>query len=141
MNFKKGYFLLSVLIQMFVLTSLVTGSPILTMPVTQGATLPWGNVMTALLFVLFPINFLIVRKRRQLHAVPQRFYYTAILLSLVMGLMWIPVSFWLSGNWHSTFKNADFNQQIWESYTYITPILPFIGYFGMRVLSVFFKAK
>lgn len=126
---------------MFIITSLVTGSPILTMPVVQEGALPWGNVMTAILFVLFPLNFLILRKQRKLHPVPQRFYYSAVVLSLVMGLMWIPVSYWLSGNWHSTFQNEDTNQQLWENYTYVTPILPFVGYFGMRMLTVFFKAK
>ncbi len=139
MKTKQLYFLFSILIQMFIITSLVTGSPLLTMPVVEGGSLPWGNIMTAVLFTLFPLNFLIVRKRRPLHPVPQRFYYSTVLLSLVMGLLWLPISFLLSGNWHSTFQNADTNQQIWETYTYMTPILPFLGYFGMRVLSVFFK--
>lgn len=141
MKFKSIYFLFSVLIQMFVLTSLVTGSPILTMPVIEGGSLPWGNVMTGALFVLFPLNFLIVRKGRRLHPVAERFYNTTILLSLLMGLLWLPVSYFLSGNWHSTFQNADINQQIWESYTYATPVLPFVGYFGMRFLNVFLKNK
>jgi len=140
MKLKQIYFLGSILIQMFVITSLVTGSPLLTMSVTEGGSLPWGNVMTWLLFILFPLNFLLIRKQRKLHRIPQRFYNSAVLLSLFMGLMWLPVSYILSGNWHTTFENADTNQQIWESYTYMTPILPFLGYFGMRVLAAFFKA-
>ena len=141
MKFKSIYFLFSVLIQMFVLTSLITGSPLLVMPVVEGGTLPWGNVMTAALFVLFPLNFLIVRKERRLHPIAERFYNTTILLSLLMGLLWLPVSYFLSGNWYSTFENAGTNQKIWESYTYATPVLPFVGYFGMRFLNVFFKIK
>lgn len=141
MQAKQIYFLVSVLIQMFVITSLITGSPVLTISVVEGGSLPWGNVMTSVLFVLFPLNFLIIRKRRKIHPVPQRFYYSAVILSLLMGLMWIFVSYWFSGNWNSTFNGNDRNQKIWETYTYATPILPFIGYFGMRFLSIFFKNK
>ena len=93
MKAKKLFFLFSVLVQMFILTSLVTASPLLTMTITEGGTLPWGNVMTALLFVLFPLNFLLVRRQKKAHPIPQRFYLTAVLLALVMGLFWLPVSY------------------------------------------------
>ena len=90
MKAKRIYFLLSILIQMFVITSLLTGSPLLTLPVVKGSNLPWGNLMTWALFILFPLNFLMVRKSRQLHAVPQRFYNSSVILSLFMGLLWLP---------------------------------------------------
>lgn len=141
MKLKQIYFLASVLVQMFVITSLLTASPILTMPIVEGGSLPWGNVMTAVLFTLFPLNFLMVRKRRNVHPIPQQFYNACVLLSLVMGALWLFISYWLSGNWRSSFSGEDINQKVWEVYTYMTPILPFVGYFGMRFLSVFFKAK
>jgi len=140
MKAVRIYFLFSVLIQMFVITSLITSSPILTEPVIEGGSLPWGNVMTELLFILFPLNFLLVRKKKNIHRVPQQFYNITIIVSLIMGVLWLPVSYGLSGNWHSTFSGADAKQQIWEVYTYITPILTFMGYFGMKFLSVFFKS-
>lgn len=58
-----------------------------------------------------------------------------------MGLLWLPISYFLSGNWNITFQQADTKQQIWETYTYMTPVLPFLGYFGMRVLAVFLSAQ
>lgn len=139
MKSNKLIFLFSVLIQMFILTSLVTASPLLTMSVVEGGELPWGNVMTELLFVLFPLNFLLVRRQRKVHPIPQKFYNTTVVLAMVMGLLWLPVSYWLSGNWHSTFSGEDTEQQIWESYTYATPILPFVGYIGRGILGMFFK--
>lgn len=141
MKFKQAYFLGSVLVQMFVITSLVTSSPLLNTPVIEEGTLPWGNVMTWALFILFPLNFLLIRKNRPIPVVPKRFYTTAVLTSAVMGLLWLPVSYGLSGNWGASFEGGGANQKIWETYTYLTPTLPFIGYFGMRVLSVFFKIK
>lgn len=139
MKSNKLIFLFSVLIQMFILTSLVTASPLLTMSVVEGGELPWGNVMTELLFVLFPLNFLLVRRQRKVHPIPQKFYNTTVVLAMVMGLLWLPVSYWLSGNWHSTFLGEDTEQQISESYTYATPILPFVGYIGRGILGMFFK--
>lgn len=139
MKLKQAYFLLSILIQMFVITSLMTGSPLLTTPIIKGSTLPWGNIMTWTLFVLFPVNFLVIRKRRRLHLIPRRFFNTTVILSLLMGVLWLFVSYILSGNWQFSFSAKDTNQSIWQAYTYLTPTLPFIGYLGMRALSVFFK--
>ena len=139
MKAKKLIFLFSVLIQMFILTSLVTASPLLSMMVIEGGTLAWGNLMTEVLFVLFPLNFLLVRRQKSVHPIPQKFYYSTVLLSLVMGLFWLPVCYWTSGNWSASFSGQDAKQQIWESYTYATPILPFVGYIGRGILGMFLK--
>lgn len=141
MKFRKVYFLGSVLIQMFVITSLVTASPLLTLPVVDGGSLPWGNLMTAILFVLFPLNFLIVRSSRKVHPIPLKVFRVCILISLIMGLAWLPVSYLLSGNWSSSFSGQDGRSKLWWLYTYMTPILPFAGYFLMRTLSIFYTAR
>ena len=139
MKAKKLIFLTSVLIQMFILTSLVTASPVLSMKVAEGGTLAWGNLMTEVLFVLFPLNFLLVRRERKIHPIPHKFYNSAVWLALIMGLFWLPVCYWTSGNWSASFSGQDKEQQIWESYTYATPVLPFVGYIGRGILSRFFK--
>lgn len=135
----KIFFLVSVLIQMFVITSLATGSPILTKPVVEGGGLPWGNLMTAVLFILFPLNFLLIRKKRILHPVPQMVFNFSVLLSLILGILWIPFSYLMTGNWSASFSGDDAASKAWWLYTYLTPLLPFAGYFLMRILSIFFK--
>ena len=135
----KYFFLASVLIQMFVITSLATGSPLLTMSVVEGGSLPWGNLMTALMFILFPLNFLIIRSTRKVHPIPLKVFRICVLISLVLGVLWIPMTYALSGNWSATFHGEDTKSKIWWAYTYATPILPFAGYFLMRILSIFFK--
>ena len=135
----KYFFLASVLIQMFVITSLATGSPLLTMPVVEGGSLPWGNLMTAVMFVLFPLNFLIIRSTRKVHPIPLKVFRICVLASLVLGALWIPVTYLLSGNWSASFRRQDNASEIWWAYTYATPILPFAGYFLMRILTIFFK--
>ncbi len=137
----KIFFLTSILIQMFVITSLATGSPILTMPVIQDGGLPWGNLMTAVLFILFPLNFLLIRSSRKIHQIPRLVFRVCVLLSLAMGLLWIPFSFLLTGNWSASFSGQDSSSQIWWAYTYATPLLPFAGYFLMRFLLIFFKPQ
>lgn len=137
----KYFFLASVLIQMFVITSLATGSPILTMPVVEGGDLPWGNVMTATMFILFPLNFLIIRSTRKVHPVPLKIFRICVIASLVLGVLWIPVTYLLSGNWSASFNEENAASEFWWAYTYATPILPFAGYFLMRFTSVFFRSK
>jgi len=135
----KFFFLASVLIQMFVITSLATASPLLTMPIIEGGSLPWGNLMTAAMFVLFPLNFLIIRSTRKIHPVPLKVFRLCVLTSLVLGILWIPVTYLLSGNWSGTFNGEESASKIWWAYTYATPILPFAGYFLMRILTIFFS--
>lgn len=137
----KYFFLISVLIQMFVITSLATASPILTMPVVKGGGLPWGNLMTAAMFVLFPLNFLIIRSTRKVHPIPLKTFRICVLASLILGLLWIPVTYLLSGNWSASFNGEDSASKFWWAYTYVTPILPFAGYFLMRLTSLFFRLK
>lgn len=137
----KYFFLASVLIQMFVITSLATGSPILTMPVINEGGLPWGNVMTAVMFILFPLNFLIIRSTRKVHPIPLKIFRICVIASLVLGILWIPVTYLLSGNWSASFSEENAASEFWWAYTYATPILPFAGYFLMRFTSVFFRLK
>lgn len=139
MRLKKVYFLLSILIQMFVITSLVTGSPILSTLVVSEGSLAWGNLMTAVLFLLFPLNFMVIRSSRKVHQVPLNVFRFCVLVSLLLGLFWLPVTYWLSGNWSASFTGQDGASKFWWLYTYTTPILPFAGYFLMRFLSVFYK--
>lgn len=135
----KYFFLASVLIQMFVVTSLATGSPLLTMPVVKGGSLPWGNLMTAVMFVLFPLNFLIIRSTRKVHPIPLKVFRICVLTSLVLGILWIPLTYLLGGDWSANFSGQNSASEIWWAYTYATPILPFAGYFLMRILTIFFK--
>ncbi|WP_420388436.1 hypothetical protein [Roseivirga sp.] len=137
----KYFFLASILIQMFVITSLATASPLLSMPIAGEGSMPWGNLMTAILFVLFPLNFLLIRTTRKIHQVPQMAFRICVLASLVLGVLWIPVSFLLTGNWSASFSGQDASSRFWWVYTTVTPLLPFAGYFLMRILTLFFKTK
>ena len=140
-NSIKIFFLASVLIQMFVITSLATASPLLTMPVVEGGSLPWGNLMTAVLFILFPLNFLLMRSTRKIHPIPIKAFRFCILASIVLGILWIPITYILSGKWSASFSGQDLNSKIWWTYTYLAPLLPFVGYFLMRILMIFFRAQ
>ena len=135
----KYFFLASVLIQMFVITSLATASPLLTMPIIEGGSLLWGNLMTTVMFVLFPLNFLIIRSTRKVHPIPLKVFRICVVASLVLGILWIPVTYLLSGNPSGNFSGEDGASKFWWAYTYATPILPFAGYFLMRILTIFFK--
>ena len=137
----KYFFLASILIQMFVITSLAIGSPILTQPVWSGGSFPWGNLMTAVLFVLFPVNFLLMRSTRKIHPIPMKVFRICILASIVLGILWVPITYLLSGNWSASFSGEDLNSKIWWAYTYTAPLLPFIGYFLMRTLMIFFRTQ
>ncbi|HEY9118010.1 MAG TPA: hypothetical protein VIN11_09315 [Roseivirga sp.] len=137
----KYFFLASILIQMFVVTSLATASPLLTIPVIKGGSFPWGNLLTAVLFVLFPINFLLMRSTRKIHPIPMKVFRACILTSVVFGILWLPITYLLSGNWSASFSGQDFNSKIWWMYTYTAPLLPFIGYFLMRILMIFFRQQ
>lgn len=132
-------FLVSIGIQVVALVALATASSLLTKEAIPAMGLPWGNVLTWLLFTLFPVNFLIIRRQSHVHSIPRKVYYALVYAGIVFGFMWLFVSYFLAGNWSATFHGEDRLSAIWQYYTYTTPLLPFIGYFLMRLLMVFFK--
>lgn len=139
MQKKKSVFILSSLaVQVFIFVLLATGSGLLVKPVF-GSGLPWGNLLTAVLFVLFPINFLVIKREGHVPRIPRQVFRFCVYFSLVAGLFWLPVSFMLSGNWSASFAGGEREQVVWMYYTYGTAILPFAGYFLMRLLSYYFK--
>ena len=135
---KKYLFVLSLAIQLLTLILLATGSSLLVKPMFGGA-LPWGNLLTALLLTLFPVNFLMVQRSSVVPFVPLLIYRVCVYLGLLLGAGWLFVSYVLAGNWNTTFQGGDVNQRIWTYYTYAAAILPFAGYFLMKLLSNFLK--
>lgn len=138
-KFQIIFFIVSLLIQGLSLILLATASELLTQPLVSGGGLLWANLLTALLFTFFPTNFLVIRRQSNIHPVPQKVYYTFVYAGVVCGFLWLFVSYFLSGNWSATFNGESTEAIIWQYYTYATPLLPFIGYFLMRMLMVFFK--
>ncbi len=139
MNRGSLLFLVSVGIQLLALISLATASPLLLREVVSGTGLPWGNLLTWLLFTLFPVNFLVIRRQSPVHPFPRLVYRFCVYAAIILGFLWLFVSYFLSGNWSATFHGEDTSSAIWKYYTYTTPLLPFIGYFLMRVLMIFFR--
>lgn len=138
-RFSRTFFLVSLTLQVLALILLATDSALILKSVVSGGGLPWGNVFTWLLFTLFPANFLMIRRQSRIHAVPQKVYYLCVYAGMVFGLFWLLVSYLLSGNWGATFQGESSEYTIWQYYTYVTPLFPFIGYFLMRMLMVFFR--
>lgn len=139
-RFTRIFFLASLVIQVLALILLATSSELILKPVLAGGGLTWGNLLTWLLFTLFPTNFLLIRRQSNIHPVPQKVYYAFVYAGIVFGFLWLFVSYFLSGNWSATFPDEGVKAAIWQYYTYVTPLMPFIGYFLMRMLMVFFKS-
>ncbi|WP_422355000.1 hypothetical protein [Roseivirga pacifica] len=139
MKSKNILFLISVIVQITIIVALATAPAWFSQPVVGNAGMPWGNLLTWVLLTLFPSNFLLVRRSSQTGTVPQKFYYGCAYLGFAQGLFWGIVTYMLAGNWAGNFVNDPESTEIWELYTYVTALLPFIGYFGMRLLMIFFK--
>lgn len=139
MKSKNILFLVSAIVQVAIIVSLATSPSWFTQPIAGQASMPWGNLLTWVLLTLFPSNFLILKRAGKIHLVPQKFYYGCAYLGFMQGLLWGIVTYMLAGNWAGNFQNDPGSAQIWELYTYITALLPFLGYFGMRFLMIFFK--
>jgi len=139
LRFTRIFFPTSLILQVLALILLATSSELILKPVLAGGGLTWGNLLTWLLFTFFPTNFLLIRRQSNIHPVPQKVYYAFVYAGMIFGFLWIFVSYFLSGNWSATFSEENTKAAIWQYYTYATPLMPFIGYFLMRMLMVFFK--
>ena len=111
------FFIASILTQGLTLILLATASELLTQPVLSGGNLPWGNLLTWLLFMLFPTNFLVIRRQSNIHPIPQKLYYGFVYGGVIFGFFWLFVSYFLAGNWSASFHDEDLKSTIWQYYT------------------------
>jgi hypothetical protein len=92
----------------FVLLLLVTGSPLLVMPIGPGLGVPFGNVITWIgMLALVMLPWFGWSSLRSPHTTRDRNYRRAWSFLLLLALLWPVISYGLAGNWSFSFQRRD----------------------------------
>lgn len=104
MKLRKVYFLSSLLITLLVIALLVTGSKFLTVALDKDATIPLGTFITWAGIIALPQTvywgvYGLRTPNNKLHKLLSILLKTCI----VLGILWVPISYLLAGNISFTF--------------------------------------
>ena len=105
MTKRKVLFLIYLILTLTVITLLVTGSSLLTIPLDNANTIPLGTFITWAGIVSFPMS--IYWGVRELRWPTKRLnHFLAIFLKLIIliAILWVPLSYLLAGNIAFTFS-------------------------------------
>ncbi len=107
MIYRQLFFYCALGCTLISLALLISGSSILNIALDSAKTIPLGTFITAMGMIAFPLSvYLGVQVLRQ----PRGYFYSVLsaLLKvvLVLGLLWIPISYGLAGNWSFSFTES-----------------------------------
>ena len=144
MNRRKIWFYSSLLIVLITITLLVTGSPLLTTALDKNDSIPLGTFITWVGLIALPLSVYWGIKEFR-NPTTKGFKFLSIILKtvIVMAILWVPVSYLLSGNISFsfsekvTFQGGQTAMRWFWRYTYgiaLVSLLMLIAYWIMALL-------
>lgn len=127
---------------------LISGHPILEKPIFSNFEFPWGNYITWVGFIAFPfgvlVSFSFLRKPT---SATTRLLKNLLRMNIVLGLLWVPISYLLSGNLKNSFKDSGNFQgshlasEIFWLYCELLVALPLLIYICSWILQLLGRSK
>ena len=147
MNRRKTYFYISLILTLSVITLLASGSSLLTIALNSDNSIPFGTLITWTGMVSLPLTiYWGIKELRKPLSKLNKILSGFLKIIIILGILWVPISFLLAGNLSFTFSEKESFQggQVamrwfwWLSYGIgIGAILTLIIYW----ISLFFKKK
>jgi len=105
---RKLYFLVSIFITLVVLMLLITGSSVLNVNLAKQSSIPLGTFITWAGMVSFPLSlYWGIKRLRKPNGLLTRFLSSLLKIIIVMGILWVPISYLLAGNLSFSFSEKD----------------------------------
>jgi len=106
MKWRNAMLIGSLLLLVFILFLLATGSPVLTAPLDSAGRFPAGNFLTWLGMLLLPLSIYLGFFTRPVAQDPRiNIFRFGLLIALVLALLWGLVAYGLAGNWQFSFSS------------------------------------
>lgn len=146
---SRFYFFACLLIFILVLTLLMTGSSILTVPMYEGSSIPMGTPITWMGLIALPLTIYFgvgeFRNPKKRH----KLFNQLLTFSVGLAVLWVPVSYLLAGNLSFSFSGATTGFQggqlamkLFWGYTYgiaILPVLLLIIHWFLKLINTIRK--
>lgn len=131
---KRKIWLVSIVL-IFILASylLITGSPILTISLSENPYFPLGNLTTWLGMIALPLTFYFgIKRLREPQTKTERYFTLVLKVFIGLAILWVPISYLLAGNLSNSFSNTPGFQggqsamRLFWMNTYITVAAPLL---------------
>ncbi len=147
MNKRQIWFYGSLLVTLVTLVLLMTGSPVLTISLNDSNTIPLGTFITWAGMISLPLAiYWGVRPLRKPAGTVVRFISVLLKISLILAILWVPISYLLAGNLSfsfsekATFQGGQTAMKWFWRYSYgigIVAVASLLAYW----ISLLFKPK
>ena len=108
---RKYLFLASLIIVLVVIALLASGSPLLTVSLSQEHNVPVGNFITWIGFIALPASiYLGVKRLRYPEDNIDRIMSLVLKTLLLLSILWLPICYLLAGNISFTFSLTCFSR-------------------------------
>jgi hypothetical protein len=130
---SQPYFFACLAIIIIVITLLISGSSILTVPIYEGSSIPMGTPITWMGLIALPLTIYFGVKKFRDHNTTYKLLNQLLKFSVGFAFLWVPISYLLSENLSFSFSGTatDFQggqlaMKLFWGYTYGIAILPMI---------------
>jgi hypothetical protein len=105
MNRRKIWFLSSLIVTFFTITLLVTGSSLLMIALDDDNSIPLGTFITWAGMIALPLSiYWGIKELRKPSSKLNRFLSGLLKIIIILGILWVPVSYLLAGNLSFSFS-------------------------------------
>ena len=108
MNKRKVYFYSALILTLSVIILLVTGSSLLTIALDRDESIPVGTLMTWTGMISLPLTiYWGIKELRKPSSKLNRFLSGLLKIIIVLGILWVPLSYLLAGNLSFSFSEKE----------------------------------
>ena len=108
MNKRKVYFYSTLILTLSVIILLVTGSSLLTIALDRDESIPVGTLMTWTGMISLPLTiYWGIKELRKPSSKLNRFLSGLLKIIIVLGILWVPLSYLLAGNLSFSFSEKE----------------------------------
>jgi hypothetical protein len=107
-NKRKIYFYSALILTVSVLILLLTGSSLLTITLDPNETIPFGTLITWTGMISLPLTiYWGIKELRKPSGKLNRILSGCLKISIVLGILWVPISYVLAGNLSFSFSEKE----------------------------------
>lgn len=108
MNKRKIYFYSALILTIGVIILLVTGSSLLTIALNSDETIPFGTIITWIGMISLPLTiYWGIKELRKPSNKLNRILSGFLKIIIVIGILWVPISYLLAGNLSFSFSEKE----------------------------------
>ena len=108
MNKRKTYFYSALVLTISVIILLVTGSSLLTIALDSEGSIPPGNLITWIGMISLPLTiYWGIKDLRKPSGKLNRTLSSLLKIIIILGILWVPISYLLAGNLSFTFSEKE----------------------------------